>query len=161
MCCTTWLCTQREHVVELDQRVTQLRCVRQRGVRRRSIRHLVLFIVLFFSSRRRHTRFKCDWSSDVSLPICRGPARGGLVATFVQQASLVPRLPRFVVGIANQHHTGELIRRSRAFALHLLSEDELDWVPRFGLTSGRSGGDKFAGLRTAEGATGSPILEDA
>src|SRR5260370_24618512 len=23
----------------------------------------------FFSSRRRHTRFKCDWSSDVSLPI--------------------------------------------------------------------------------------------
>src|SRR5207237_1851985 len=24
-----------------------------------------LFSVLFFSSRRRHTRFKCDWSSDV------------------------------------------------------------------------------------------------
>src|SRR2546430_16523920 len=23
----------------------------------------------FFSSRRRHTRFDCDWSSDVSLPI--------------------------------------------------------------------------------------------
>src|SRR5207237_6424807 len=32
----------------------------------------------FFSSRRRHTRFKCDWSSDVcssdliDLPACRG-----------------------------------------------------------------------------------------
>src|SRR3990167_6316952 len=25
----------------------------------------------FFSSRRRHTRFDCDWSSDVSLPISR------------------------------------------------------------------------------------------
>src|SRR5207237_4594314 len=25
----------------------------------------VLYMYLFFSSRRRHTRFKCDWSSDV------------------------------------------------------------------------------------------------
>src|SRR5207237_7105976 len=25
----------------------------------------VVFISFFFSSRRRHTRFKCDWSSDV------------------------------------------------------------------------------------------------
>src|SRR5207237_6567109 len=25
----------------------------------------VLSVVFFFSSRRRHTRFKCDWSSDV------------------------------------------------------------------------------------------------
>src|SRR5260370_17122408 len=24
-----------------------------------------LFFIFFFSSRRRHTRFKCDWSSDV------------------------------------------------------------------------------------------------
>src|SRR5260370_26547450 len=27
--------------------------------------HYVSFIFFFFSSRRRHTRFKCDWSSDV------------------------------------------------------------------------------------------------
>src|SRR5690242_21066961 len=25
--------------------------------------------IFFFSSRRRHTRLTCDWSSDVSLPI--------------------------------------------------------------------------------------------
>src|SRR5260370_24889220 len=25
--------------------------------------------VVFVSSRRRHTRFKCDWSSDCALPI--------------------------------------------------------------------------------------------
>src|SRR5579859_6931199 len=46
--------------------------------------HLILFILsgligllwmtgtvvfFFFSSRRRHTRFDCDWSSDVALPI--------------------------------------------------------------------------------------------
>src|SRR5690606_39394930 len=42
----------------------------------------------FFSSRRRHTRFSRDWSSDVCLPISRRPAlphrrrnrRGGLPA---------------------------------------------------------------------------------
>src|SRR5260370_24562291 len=29
------------------------------------------YIVFFFSSRRRHTRFKCDWSSDVcSSDLC-------------------------------------------------------------------------------------------
>src|SRR5260370_4849858 len=29
-------------------------------------------IMFFFSSRRRHTRFKCDWSSDVcSSDLCR------------------------------------------------------------------------------------------
>src|SRR5260370_21611450 len=26
---------------------------------------ILLFVFFFFSSRRRHTRFKCDWSSDV------------------------------------------------------------------------------------------------
>src|SRR5688572_32712533 len=29
----------------------------------------VICLFFFFSSRRRHTRFDCDWSSDVSLPI--------------------------------------------------------------------------------------------
>src|SRR2546430_1066968 len=30
-----------------------------------------VLVLFFFSSRRRHTRFDCDWSSDVSLPILR------------------------------------------------------------------------------------------
>src|SRR2546430_11913699 len=30
-----------------------------------SITRLFLFFFFFFSSRRRHTRFDCDWSSDV------------------------------------------------------------------------------------------------
>src|SRR5260370_31690845 len=34
------------------------RCIRQQH-------HLRTSLVFFFSSRRRHTRFKCDWSSDV------------------------------------------------------------------------------------------------
>src|SRR5260370_11757493 len=40
-----------------------------------------LFVLLcfFFSSRRRHTRFKCDWSSDVCSSDLSG-ARGGTVS---------------------------------------------------------------------------------
>src|SRR2546430_8996200 len=30
--------------------------------------------LFFFSSRRRHTRFDCDWSSDCALPIYDGGA---------------------------------------------------------------------------------------
>src|SRR2546430_10657199 len=30
-----------------------------------SLSHSVLSVFFFFSSRRRHTRFDCDWSSDV------------------------------------------------------------------------------------------------
>src|SRR5207249_7292627 len=38
--------------------------------RRRSRRTRDECVYFFFSSRRRHTRSKRDWSSDVSLPIC-------------------------------------------------------------------------------------------
>src|SRR6266478_1614713 len=37
-------------------------------------------IFFFFSSRRRHTRFDCDWSSDVALPISRAPGNVRIVA---------------------------------------------------------------------------------
>jgi flavin reductase (DIM6/NTAB) family NADH-FMN oxidoreductase RutF len=86
--------------------------------------------------------------------------RGGLIATFVNPASIVPELPRVLVGVSRQHHTWELIEQSNAFALHLLGEQHLDWVWRFGLESGR-GRDKLQGLRVWHLSTGSPILEDA
>src|SRR6266480_6145122 len=34
----------------------------------------------FFSSRRRHTRLTCDWSSDVALPIFHAAVKGAKVA---------------------------------------------------------------------------------
>ncbi|HVS40047.1 MAG TPA: flavin reductase family protein [Gemmataceae bacterium] len=86
--------------------------------------------------------------------------RGGLIATFVSEASIAPDLPRMVVGLAKQHHTWGLVEASGAFALHLLGEDRLDWVWRFGLKSGRTG-DKFEGLEVRTVATGSPILGGA
>jgi flavin reductase (DIM6/NTAB) family NADH-FMN oxidoreductase RutF len=89
-----------------------------------------------------------------------GPRRAGLVATFVSNASLVPELPRVLVGIARQHHTWGIIEASGAFALHLMGEDHLDWVWRFGLQSGREV-DKWEGLSTGSSTTGSPLLTEA
>ncbi len=87
-------------------------------------------------------------------------SRGGLIATFVNQASIVPELPRVLAGIARQHHTWQLIEASGAFALHLLGEANLEWVWQFGLQSGRHV-DKLAQCQWTPGKTGSPIVAGA
>jgi len=89
-----------------------------------------------------------------------GGKTGGLVATFVNNASIVPALPRLVVGIAQHHYTWELIRASRSFAAHLVDERHAELIWRFGLRSGRRV-DKFDDLKWRKGETGSPLLEDA
>jgi flavin reductase (DIM6/NTAB) family NADH-FMN oxidoreductase RutF len=89
-----------------------------------------------------------------------GPQMGGLVATHVSMASIVPELPRVTVAVACHHQTWALIEASGAFALHLLGEEHLDWPLRFGLQSSRDV-DKFAGLEHRPGQTGSPILDGA
>src|SRR5262249_16858587 len=86
-----------------------------------------------------------------------GTNHGGLIATFVSPASIVPELPRVLVGIGRRHRTWELIEGSGAFALHLMGEEHLDWIVRFGLQSGRVV-DKFAGVDHRPGRSGSPIL---
>jgi flavin reductase (DIM6/NTAB) family NADH-FMN oxidoreductase RutF len=89
-----------------------------------------------------------------------GDRRGGLIATFVSQATIVPELPRILIGLAKHHHTWDLIEASDAFALHLIGEEHLDLVWRFGLQSGHRC-DKLDGLPTHTERTGSPILDDA
>jgi flavin reductase (DIM6/NTAB) family NADH-FMN oxidoreductase RutF len=89
-----------------------------------------------------------------------GNAKSGLVATFVNNASLVPALPRLAVGIAQHHYTWELIRRSRALAAHLIDERGVALAWRFGMASGRDV-DKFDALVWTAGSSGSPILADA
>src|SRR5688572_32476149 len=40
-----------------------------------SLKEIVMGLFFFFSSRRRHTRFDCDWSSDVcSSDLCPTPS---------------------------------------------------------------------------------------
>lgn len=89
-----------------------------------------------------------------------GVRRGGLIATFVVRASIVPEMPRMLVGLSKCHHTHDLVRDSGAMGLHLLREDQCDLVWRFGLQSGRDT-DKFAGLARRPGQTGAPLLNDA
>ncbi len=79
--------------------------------------------------------------------------RAGLIATFVNQASIVPAMPRVVVGLAQQHHTAQVVARSRCFLLHLLTEDQIEIVWRFGLHSGRDV-DKWTGITCAATASG-------
>ena len=69
-------------------------------------------------------------------------------------------MPRVLIGLARQHYTWELVEASGAFALHLMGEEHLEWVWRFGLQSGRDQ-DKYAGLVFHTAASGSPLLRDA
>src|SRR2546430_5337106 len=52
-------------------------------------------IIFFFSSRRRHTRFDCDWSSDVcssDLKPCGGEKRSDIAATAAVPAIVTGRM---------------------------------------------------------------------
>jgi flavin reductase (DIM6/NTAB) family NADH-FMN oxidoreductase RutF len=89
-----------------------------------------------------------------------GQRCSALVATYVARVSLVPALPRVTIAIAKHHFTHELIEASGAFCMHLVGEDQIDWVWRFGITSGRDV-DKLNWLATTTGASGTPILSGA
>jgi flavin reductase (DIM6/NTAB) family NADH-FMN oxidoreductase RutF len=61
---------------------------------------------------------------------------GGMVATFVMNASIVDDVPRVVAGVAKQHFTHQLISDSKSLALHLPSRQQVDDVVHFGMQSG-------------------------
>jgi flavin reductase (DIM6/NTAB) family NADH-FMN oxidoreductase RutF len=87
--------------------------------------------------------------------------RGGLIATSLAQASIAPELPRIRISLAHRHQTCELVKASGAFAAHLITEDQLELVWRFGLVHGHDV-DKLAGLEVRVSArTGSPLLGGA
>ena len=90
--------------------------------------------------------------------ILRGQ-RGGLTATWVSQASLDPRRPVMIAGIAPNHFTAELIDASQCFALHLLNFDQTDMALDFAIGSGRSR-DKLINYDLLVGSTGTPILRE-
>jgi flavin reductase (DIM6/NTAB) family NADH-FMN oxidoreductase RutF len=89
-----------------------------------------------------------------------GDRRGGLIATFVSEASIAPEMPRVLVGLARQHATWELVTAARSFALHLLAADQMDLVWRFGLQSGRDS-DKLDGIPWQPSANGNLVLTDS
>ena len=86
-----------------------------------------------------------------------GERRGGLVATWVSRASLDSDRPAVLIGIAPNHYTAEIIDSSKAFALHLITREQIDIAWNFAIGSGRIR-DKFANIDATTGQTGSPIL---
>lgn len=85
--------------------------------------------------------------------------RGGLLATWVSEASIDREHPGVLIGIAPNHFTAELIDAGNAFALHLITEAQIGRAWNFAIGSGRER-DKLHGLDAKTGATGSPILTD-
>lgn len=91
-----------------------------------------------------------------------GDESGGLVATFVTKASIVTGCPRFLVGLANHHHTWQLVERSRQCVLHAIGKEHFPWVLQLGLVSGKqAGGNKLSGFELTTLATGSPVLANS
>ncbi|MDX1962826.1 MAG: flavin reductase family protein [Pirellulales bacterium] len=87
-----------------------------------------------------------------------GARRGGLVATWISQASIDPERPVMVAGIAPNHYTAELIDAAGGFGLHLLSAAQTALALNFAIGSGRER-DKLANLEVLPSG-GAPIIRD-
>ena|GEM_PF-604899 len=85
--------------------------------------------------------------------------RGGLVATWVSQATLDAEPAIIVVSLATNHFTRELVDASQALSLHLIGQRHSEIAFRFASASGKSQ-DKFAGLDWTAGLTGAPRIQD-
>lgn len=83
----------------------------------------------------------------------------GSVVTWATQVEATDPA-RVAVAVAKSDYTYEFVDASRAFALHLLGEDQVDLAKHFGFQSGRQV-DKFAAMPHEAGVTGAPILKDA
>ncbi len=91
------------------------------------------------------------------LTAADGDRRNGQILCWVLPATIVPQVPRVLVGVGRLTYTRELIEGSQRFALNLLGQDQWPWVPHFGFRSGRDE-DKLATVPFERGMTGSPIL---
>jgi flavin reductase (DIM6/NTAB) family NADH-FMN oxidoreductase RutF len=88
-----------------------------------------------------------------------GDERGGMLVTWVMQASFDP--PLLAVAVQNTAHTTAVMRKSGAFALNFMDDDQRKEAGAFGKKYAKVG-DKFADFpHHAGAATGSPMLETA
>lgn len=86
-----------------------------------------------------------------------GEQESGFVATWLMPATLVPDLPRVVAVFSPMNYTFELIRKSGRFVANMLAEDQYEWLPLFGLNSGRDR-NKFEGIALERSPSGLPVL---
>ena len=89
----------------------------------------------------------------------RGEETNGQVAVTLVTSSIVPAVPRLVVGIWKGNHTHGFITESRKLVVHLLGKEQTGLVRNFGFYSGRDR-DKFSGVDRFRGKNGCPVLGD-
>lgn len=81
----------------------------------------------------------------------------GLSVAWISQVSANP--PLVMVAIGKGKYTHGLIEKSNAFAVNILSDEQIDLAKHFGLQSGRKV-DKFNNVHFETKKTGCPILKD-
>ena len=79
----------------------------------------------------------------------------GMIASWVSQISYDPAL--VMAAIHPNRYSHRLIEKSGAFALHVVAQNQVEYLSRF---KGDDPRRKFDGLRWEKGKTGSPILKD-
>jgi flavin reductase (DIM6/NTAB) family NADH-FMN oxidoreductase RutF len=79
----------------------------------------------------------------------------GMIASWVSQVSYDP--PLIMVAVHPNRYSHRLIEKANAFALHILSRNQKDFLRRF---KGPDPLSKFTALEWTRGKTGCPILKD-
>src|SRR5262245_53652368 len=86
-----------------------------------------------------------------------GARRGGMIASWVTQATLAAERPRALVVVSSGNRTQRLIDESGRFALQLLDAGQAEIVARFALPAA-AGVEKWDGVVAAETASGLPLV---
>ncbi len=79
----------------------------------------------------------------------------GMIASWVSQISYDPAL--VMAAVHPNRYSHRLIEKSAAFALHVVAQNQIEYLSRF---KGDDPRRKFDGIRWEKGKTGSPILKD-
>ncbi len=82
-------------------------------------------------------------------------SRAGMIASWASRVSHNP--PLLMVAIRKGRYSAGVIRQGGSFALHVLAKDHSALVFKF---RSRDVEERFRGLMTEEGKTGSPILRE-
>lgn len=92
----------------------------------------------------------------VVTTVSLGGERSGCLVGFHCQCSIDP--PRYAVWLSKANHTYRVGLLAERFAVHWLSDADLDLAAHFGTQSGDDV-DKFAGLDWHDGGGGVPVLD--
>jgi len=97
------------------------------------------------------------WSPLTVVSAAHDGAKGGQIAVGAFAASIVPAQPRVLVQIQKRNHTNSLIEASGRLAVHVMAQEQWQWVRHWGFRS-QTEVDKFEGLDWFEHDSGLPIL---